>query len=610
MLTFNKSGELVLQTIDGIQKRVSEMGPNITFETKAGKTIDVINDGGSTKKMGYQGPSTGKLISREQAHENYLKETTYPDTPQGDAQRWSDKTGHAVLFNGKPVNQYLTESEQAKIDSGEWKGEFKTPTTSRTKTLADSVDAEKAATLAPMEKRKRELETEGTYDPLTGKRTSNVEKTKSSWEPALLGAAALPMLGPGALLPTISKKLGISRDVSLGDGKDWITDKIAGLKDYNSEAAVAADQTDTWSQRTKSLLKGDWRGFITGTETTADATKTATTETKNLDNATEKISKKTDPFSNIITSITGIGVAGASTTDQTDAMGNTIESQNYISLSGLYNQIFGTGEAETEAGGKATAHQGILETLGNTDMGRTIQSVLGIGEGQDDSAGRGTTHQGILDTLASTDMGATIASILGIGTEQDTSAGKGTTHQGILDTMKGTSMGDLINSVLGIGNEQDTAAGKASGHQTVLDILKGTTFGELITSIFGIGDESDKSKTKSDGLLTTLGNVAGVAFSSLLTELGNLETALGKVASAASTMWENVKDYVDKAKNYMSSVNTGGVTHASNNPSNPSYQPSGNNTTSNVTNVKINTVNNNGSSVASNAIKQSIYGGA
>jgi hypothetical protein len=610
MLTFNKSGELVLETIDGIQKKVSEMGPNISFETKAGKTIDIINDGGSTKKMGYQGPSTAKTVSLKEASENYIKETTYPDTPQGDAQRWADRTGHAVLFNGKPVNGYLTESEQAKLDAGQWKGEFKTPTTTRTKTLADSEAAQKAADLAPMEKRKRQLETTlGEYNPLTGKRRLEGDSTPKEPGPwtQFFGTMAQ---APGQLWNE-AKTAKTDAGNFLSGGKNWITDTISGIKDYNSEAAVASDQTDTWGQRAKSLLKGDWRGFINGTETTADATKTATTETENLDNATEKVGRKTNPFSNIITSITGIGVAGASTTDQTDAMGNSIESQNYISLSGLYNQIFGTGEAETEAGGKATEHQGILETLGNTDMGQTIASVLGIGTGQDTSAGRGTAHQGILDTIASTDMGATITSILGIGGGQDDSAGRGTTHQGILDTMKGTSMSDIINQILGVGNEQDNSATKAGDHQTVLDTLKGTTFGELITSIFGIGDESDKSKTKSDGLLTTLGNVAGVAFSSLLTELGNLETALGEVAKAASTMWENVKEYVDKAKNYMSGSGGGGqVTNASNSPSNPSYRASGNNTANTVNNLKINTINNNGTSVSSNAMKLFTYGGA
>ena len=549
MLKFNKAGELVIETLDGIQKRLYDLG-NTSLDTPDSKKIWSITDNYTETDGKYINTGPTKKVSLAQASAAADEEEAYMKTPEYTEALWAEQHPNDTILHTKA--QAGTGGRAPKI-------------------------ADKYSNLQ-------------VNDMLVDKQKQDVIESNI----ITVGGAT----GQASIERGQNYKSGI---LMKGQGKTPIVDP-EGYADAQKRQAQQ-DKKSSFS------LSGGISGFL-GKASPEDTTEydRVTESLRNANGEIDIFGKAVQwvgglSVSGVVTSITGVGVASGSATDESNAMGKSLKGHNYISLSGIVNTIKGVGTEETTAGGKAVehkgklsslvstkfsglwgqirgvgteqtsasgkgaTHKGILDRLGGTRMGSVISQITGIGSQQTTASGKGTAHKSILDRINGSKMGTIIGQITGIGTQQDTSTGKGSTHKGILDRINDSKMGSVIGQIFGVGTESDTSKGKAGFFKSGLDILNSTSMGSVIGQIFGVGTESDTSKLKAGFLQSALNLVNSVSFSGLLTAIGDVGSALDGLITRAKNMYERVTDYVFGADNASSggSSNKSAVTTNNNN---------------------------------------------
>jgi TP901 family phage tail tape measure protein len=504
MLKFNKAGELVIETLDGIQKRLYDIG-NTSLETAENKKIWTFTGNYDETSGKYIDNAPKKYISKAEGLAATEELENYQDSPEGHEAEW---------MKNNPNDSFVHLNAQA-------------GTGGRAPKIADKYSNLQV------------------NDMLVDKNKQDVIETTV--------IQANPNTGGGSIkkeLPTQTGQASIERGqnyksgiLTKGQGKTPIVDQ-----EGYADAQKRQDQQDKKAAFSASL-SGGVSGFL-GKSTSGTTEYDRVTESLRNANGEIDIFGKAVQWvgglsvSGVVTSITGVGVASGSATDESNEMGKSIKSHNYISLSGIVNSIKGIGSEETTAGGKAVEHKGKLSSLVSTKFSGLWGQIRGVGTEQTSASGKGTTHKGVLDRLGSTRMGSVIGQITGIGTQQVTASGKGTGHKSILDRINGSKMGSIIGQITGIGTQQDTSSGKGTTHKGILDRINDTRMGSVIGQIFGVGTETDTSKGKAGFLQSALNLVNSVSFSGLLSAIGNVGLALDGLITRAKNMYERVTDYV------------------------------------------------------------------
>ncbi|MDD4588870.1 MAG: phage tail tape measure protein [Parabacteroides sp.] len=554
MLKFNGSGELVIETLDGIQKRLYDIG-NTSLDTADSKKIWSITDNYTETDGKYVNTGPVNKISLAQASAAAEEEEAYQKTPEYTEAQW-------ILDH--PRDSVVHVKSQAGAGG-------------RAPKIADKYSNLQV------------------NDMLVDKNKQDVIESNTITVGGATGQASIER-GQNYASGILIK----------GQGKST----IANPEKY-ADAQKEQTQKEMFSGGISGFLGKAPAGVPTEYDRVTESLRNANGEIDIFGKAVQWVGGLS--VSGVVTSITGVGVASGSATDKSNVMGKSLKSQNYISLSGIVNSIKGIGSEETTAGGKAvehkgklsslvstkfsglwgqirgvgseqttasgkgTTHKGILDRLGGTRMGSVISQITGIGSQQTTASGKGTAHKSILDRINGSKMGTIIGQITGIGTQQDTSTGKGSTHKGILDRINDSKMGSVIGQIFGVGTESDTSKGKAGFFKSGLDILNSTSMGSVIGQIFGVGTESDTSKLKAGFLQSALNLVNSVSFSGLLTAIGNVGSALDGLITRAKNMYERVTDYVFGADNASSGGSSNKSTVTTNN----------NNKTTNTTNNNI-----------------------
>jgi TP901 family phage tail tape measure protein len=573
MIKFNESGQLVIETVDGIQRALASL-PSQSLETTAGNVIDIISSG-----TGGSGGSSFKKVSLEDAklqaeeQDKYLKSTEYS------AKQWEAQTGHTVVF--------VDEGTQKTKSRPHTKGAV---STANDAILNDAGQVKKSISLEESLRRNTEF--------------SSGTRRKESLES---GVAKIGIVDPKGYADAIKRQALEEKTDAQDKGiQKALTDDIGWsgffktLFSGNIGTALGGS-----SPKEGGTFSKMWEGLnykIPGAENYAEGSFDLSGVLKSYDKLKEKMGE-VDSFSfgGLLGSIKNIGSEQDTATGKAETHRGVLGLLEGSKLGNLWDQIKGVGTEQDTAAGKGESHRVTLSDMGSVIFTSLQDSVRGIGTEQDTSKGKGEEHRGILETLESFIFTGLASSIQSIGTEQDTAKGKGEEHQSTLDIIKNTIMTPLISELSSVGSEEDTSNIKAGLLKAGLDIVVGTSMGPLVTQILGVGSQEDTTSGKTISLTSLLRIAGGISFSGTISSIKSVISTINDAITAAGRLIVKLAEAAKaKVSEYVSNSSSS-ASKASQMTASEKATRDANNAVYN-NNVKINTVNNINSSKSTSGL--------
>jgi hypothetical protein len=648
VLKLNKDGETVVETAAGIQKKLIEIGTT-SLTTADNKKIDVLVNPVApeiAKKVGYTGESTAKTISLEESHKRAVGESEKELTPEEKrAQEHSQKTGRPTIAVKNEVESYYSPEELKKLESGAWKGKAEIPKThgqAPTLSKEDQVlmyEAEEKkklehATPEPVTKHKP------TPDLATSLRESREARGAEQQAPIALTQKTAPK--KETTLEERKTQLQSEKNVEADEtarkagplsyyaGKLGLP-KLGGEEGKTTQFDIVKKQADGIVKDLKGTKLGDNSlydiifGNIKGTDKSAsflpsfDGISKSFDSLKNIsfDGLIGKIkeiptelqkSVSEIPFvKSTLETLDGISYDGLKTSVQgyvdsfTDSVSNipgvqsVLDGLNGISYDGLKTSIQGYVDSFTNSASNIPGVQSVLETLNGISYDGLKTSIQGYVESFTNSASNIPGVQTALEGLNNISYDGLKTTIQGYVEKFTESVNNMPAVQTGLEILNSISYESFKTTIQGYADKFTETVNNMPTVKTGLEVLNSISYESLKTTIQGVIQKFWDTSPEAGKVKIAINDWNNLSFSTLTSKLSTLKSDLGKVVEAAQSMYNQVAEWASKAWSTITRTN------------NATGKSSGGNTTNN--NVKIATINNNGTSISQNAMRLITYGG-
>jgi len=592
-IKLNEHGQLIYQTVDGISKILSEM-PSMSLKTAEGGTIqtntDVPRSSGSGRKI---------KVGAEGQDQN-AKDEEYINSPEYTKAQWA-KT-HPD-YTSVDLTKYpgFTAEQIKRIESGEWDKPIDLPDKTRpTKGLSGF---EKNAIIA----RENKLTPEQTGTIPKGIGNSGLPKDSEDYkeyERRINQKSIMQRLNESY---EKLKKPSFLTALMSGDN---FNDRIPGTENVQSASFDFTNifkNIELLKEKVGSLDSISLDGIKTTFGNLKENIANSITDIPIVKSTMETLNGVS--YESLKTSVKGYADSFVDSISNIPSVKATLETLNSISYEGLKTSVSGYVDSFTNSISNIPSVKSTLETLNSISYDGLKTSVSGYVDSFTNSISNIPSVKATLETLNSISYDSLKTSVQGYMDSFTNSVTNIPSVKSTLETLNSISYDGLKTSIQGYVDSFTTSVSSIPFIKFIMETLNSVSYEGLKTSIMGYASKFLDSIKNIPLVKTTISSINNISFESLLSKIGSVSSAFEGLITAAKDMYSKVAKYVDDAKSLMSSKSSGGSGSSSNlakatqmTDSEKATRAANNAVYNN--NVKINTVNNNGTSTSKLKLKK------
>lgn len=542
ILTLNEDGQLVIETLDGIVTKLSEVS-SASLTTSAGEKLTVL--GGGTGTYSSSG-KPAKKISLSDAKQNNEADTST-------ANLWAAQTGQSVI----------TLNPDGTVPKPNTRRSYNYTVEEANDTILDTSGRPKTAISLAESKQRGEQFSQGTRNKGSGKST--------------LSDAYIKKLNDKSIMQRLNESYEKLKKPS------FLTALMSG---------------DNFNDR------------IPGTENVQSASFDFTNIFKNIELLKEKVgSLDSISLDGIKTTFGNLKENIANSITDIPIVKSTMETLNSVSYESLKTSVKGYADSFVDSISNIPSVKSTLETLNSISYDGLKTSVSGYVDSFTNSISNIPSVKATLETLNSISYDSLKTSVQGYMDSFTNSVTNIPSVKSTLETLNSISYEGLKTSVSGYVDSFTTSVSSIPFIKFIMETLNSVSYEGLKTSIMGYASKFLDSIKNIPLVKTTISSINNISFASLLSKIGSVSSAFEGLITAAKNMYSKVAKYVDDAKSLMSSKSSGGSGSSSNLAKATKMTDwekatrAANNAVYN-NNVKINTINNNGTSTSKTNLKK------
>ncbi len=567
MLKFNESGQIVIETLDGIQTRLYDIG-NTSLETNDNKKIWTITDNYTETDGKYVNTGPAKTVSLADAKAATEEEESYQKSPGDTAAQWAeqhpnDTTVYVNEKSGAKGTRQLTEHEKELVASGEW-----------TAPISEMPDTG-SKTSKSRETLNKEI---GVANGLTAEQAGTTP-TKEVLPVEYLRARKWNDLKWDNIKSKISSKI-LPAKTNKPSQYDWTKEQLSGfeLPDVKTSVSKALLKINKPIASTAGLQSASFAPDLSGIVGKYDAIKKKIQELDSL------------KFDGLKASIQGYADKIKESASNIPGVKSTLETLNGVSYEGIKGSIQGYVSKFADSVSQIPTLKSTLESINSISYEGLKSTIQGYMTKFSESVSQNPTVKSALESLNSISYEGLKTSIQGYISKFLESASQIPGVKSILETINSVSYEGLKSTVQGVENKFWEAAAQIPGVKSVCETLNSVSYEGIKGSIQGIISKFWDTISTIPGVKGAISSINNISFSGILSSIGTVSSALSNLIESAKNMYNRVKEYVSGAD----SLNSSGG-HSSNKSATPS---------NNITNIKVNSIIENGHVLFADKLKK------
>ncbi|MFA6728434.1 MAG: phage tail tape measure protein [Prevotella sp.] len=616
MLKFNESGQVVIETLDGIQKRLYDIG-NTSVDLSNGDKVWTITDNYTESDGKLINNAPTRKVSLAEAGAAADEEDKYLNSPEATAAKWQKlHPNDTVLYMnsggevGNPDVRDLTDNEKSKLSQWD-KPLTEMPATTKTISLEDAKKASGGKAALSTEylealKKQQALESPissiskgGILDkikaafsiPKTNKPTQydiNKEQIANfDWSKLLFGSSDKSNVSSASFAPNFDGI--IEKYNSVKEKMQEINSfKFDGIKSSISEISKAFDGISFENVKSSiqeitdkfldsaSKIPGVQSAYNTLNSVSLDGIKTAIQGIE--DKFSDSVSK-IPGVQSVLSSLNSISYDGlkssiqgyidkfSDSVSQIPGVQSVLEGLNGISYEGLKSSIQGYMTKFGESISQNPLVKSTLESLNSISYEGLKSTIQGYMSKFQESVSQNPLVKSTLESLNSISYESLKSTIQGYMTKFGDSAAQIPGVKGILESLNSISYESLKSTIQGYMTKFSDSASRIPGVKSTLETLNSISYESLKSTIQGVINKFGDTISTIPGVKSAIGSINNISFSGILSSIGKVSEALSGLISAAKSMYEKVSNYVSSALNEKSksSNNNSSVTNKTSN---------------------------------------------
>ena len=560
MLTFNKDGQLVIETLDGIQKRLYDIG-NTSLDLENGKKVWAITDNYTDSNGKIINNAPTKHVSLAEASAAAEDQDKYLKSPEATAAKWQELHPNDTMLYmneggkvGNPDVRELTENEKSKLSR--WnKPITEMPTTTKTISLEDAKKASggKASLsdeyLAALEKQKTlespisSISNGGILDkiksaftiPKTDKPTQyDINKKQLAnfdWSKLFSGPSAGSNVASASFAPNLD---GVIEKYNL------VKEKMQeiNLFKFDSIKSSISGISDTVNSISFERLKTSIQGYVDKFQESASQIPGIQTILTSLNSIS---------YEGLKTTIQGYMSKFSESVAQIPGVQSVLSSLNGISYEGLKSSIQGFISKFGESVTQNPLVKSTLESLNSISYEGLKTTIQGYMSKFGESIAQNPTVKTTLESLNSISYEGLKTTIQGYMSKFSESVAQNPLVKSTLESLNSISYEGLKSTIQGYMAKFAESVAQIPGVQTALSSLNSISYESLKSTIQGVINKFGDTISTIPGVKSAIEGINNISFSGILSSISTVSKALEGLITTAKNMYEKVKNYVSDA---------------------------------------------------------------
>lgn len=591
MLKFNQTGELVIETLDGIQKRLYDIG-NTNIETKEGGKIWTFSDNYTE--------TNGKLMNNTPTHHVSMAEATaaaeeeekYLNSPEATAAKWQEQHPNDTMVyvkkesgsGGRPakladkysvqqVNDMLVDKNtqdviesniirpgdatwQASIDRGTRLSDKNNPLVGQGKTPLSEEYLQKLKDQQALESPISSISRGGILDkikaaftiPKTDKPTEydRVKKELASfdWSKLFSGPSSGSKMTSASFAPNID---------AIIEKYNIVKDKMQEINSFKFDSIKSSISgiSDTVNNISFDGLKTSIQGYVDKFSESASAIPGVQSTLDSLNGIS---------YEGLKTSVQGYIDKFSESASQIPGVQSALDGLNGISYEGLKSSIQGYMTKFEDSVTQNPTVKSALESLNSISYEGLKSTIQGYMSKFEESVSQNPVVKSTLESLNSISYEGLKSTIQGYMSKFEESVAQNPIVKSTLESLNSISYEGLKSTIQGYMTKFADSAAQIPGVQSALDTLNNVSYETLKSTIQGVISKFWDTASTIPGVRSAIEGINNISFSGILSSIGTVKTALEGLVSAAKDMYEKVKDYVYNANKEKNSTSNNSST--------------------------------------------------
>lgn len=517
MLKFNKDGQVVIETLDGIQKRLYDIG-NTSLDTEKGKKIWTITDNYQDVNGKLINTAPTKTVSLAEASAAAEEEEDYQKTPEATAAKWAELHPNDTMLYmtqggkvGNPDVRELTENEKAMASR------WNKPITEMP--VPKSISKEEA------------IKASGGKAPLSeeylaaSKRQDIMEHPLQYLKGAIFGKDVQRSSKP-------TEYDRVKGELSNFNWSKLLSGPSAGTGATSASFAPNVDGIIEKYNLVKAKMQEINSFSFDGIKTSISG----------VSSAFDGIS-----FEGIKSSIQGITDKFIDSALQIPGVQSAYDTINSVSYEGVKSSIQGITDKFSESVLQIPGVQGVLNSLNGISYEGLKGSIQGYMSKFGESVSQNPTVKSTLESLNSISYEGLKTTIQGYMSKFGESVSQNPTVKTTLETLNSISYEGLKTSIQGYMTKFDESVAQNPTVKSTLETLNSISYEGLKITIQGVINKFGDTISTIPGVKSAIEGINNVSFSGILESIGTVSGALEGLIKSAKTMYEKVSNYVSNA---------------------------------------------------------------